>query len=72
MKQIAVAVIATMVSLTSDKQPANLYTYSNKKVAKTATIKNQQKGLKNAGDSIQKDCIVRGEFLHESMFFPHF
>ena len=69
MKQITVAVIATMVLLISDKQQANLCAYSNKKVDETAAM-NSQPNTK-AGETIQKDCIDGGELLHEALFL-HF
>ncbi len=71
MKQITVAVIAAITLLIGDKQRANLYTYSNKKVDETAAIKNQRSVLSDADNSIQKDCIDDGEFLHEALFL-HF
>ena len=71
MKQITVAVIATMVLLISDKQQANLCAYSNKKVDETAAMRNQRSVLNKADNSIQKDCIDGGEFLHEALFL-HF
>ena len=72
MKQIAVAVIATMVLLFSDTQPRYFNTYNDKKVVKTATVKSRQRYFNNAGRWVQKACIDGGDILHESMFFPHF